>query len=419
MDTNARLINKVLLPDSNKSQKVLGMPPRFLDQTDPGQDTFLRTLAYNAPIVTMMPGQPMNNTKKMAELKDLIVAQNNNVQSNNIVTIRDVKQFINEASHEKRVFRFEQANADYLNVFNSMASRMYSRIKRGNNLLDWKDLDARAMADFGGFNFWAHGDTSITEQISSDFQEGIVESIQTQMTKMVQELNRTLGAAGGLTGTSTEGLKIVQEQGAAANSASMAWAGTQVLLPKMWNGSQMTKTYSLQFKFEQLYGDEDSLINDVYLPFLALLALALPRSTPNSVNMYQEPFLVRAYCPGYFIIDMGVITNMTIKKTSGDDTWNYRGITQMIEVTLDITDLYPVMISSPNTFLLDANDTMSYYLDALTGVTYKNLKSDGTLREMIQELSVRSAAGVGQIAQIADAYVNNTIATASSFFRYR
>jgi hypothetical protein len=37
---------------------------------------------------------------------------------------------------------------------------------------------------------------------------------------------------------------------------------------------------------------------------------------------------------------------------------------------------------------------MSYYVDALAGISYKEIKTDGTLRQLLAEISSRSISGV-------------------------
>ena len=401
------VLNQALLKDAGSGARiVLGMPPTMGEITDPNNNVFSQTMAYNAPIITFFPGQGKINNSAVGFFSDL--------SDTEVLSLSQVKQIATRS--DKRVFQFEPAYSSYISVFGSLAARLYSRVSGDAEIMSFKDLSQGMANNFGGIHVWANADTSITETISNEFTESLIQNLSGSVSKTYKELMTVLGTVGlggdNLSQQMNDG--IVQNQ----NNQTGTYQGTRLLLPKMWNGSSFLKQYSLSFKFESMYGDEDSILRDVYLPFLALIQMALPRNGENSATRYQEPFLVRAYCPGYFIVDMGVITNMSIKKTSGDDNWNYRGLTSTIECTLEITDLYPVMMSSTQNFLLDANDAMSFYIDALAGISYRDVKSDGTLRDMMQEISTRSATGIVGAKDAAVSLAFNFAANASTFFRF-
>lgn len=83
---------------------------------------------------------------------------------------------------------------------------------------------------------------------------------------------------------------------------------------------------------------------------------------------YQQPFLVRMTCPGYFNVDMGVITSLTISKGGPDNLWTVDNLPQMIEVNMSITDLYPQMIQVKDIGLLAYNLGIASFLENMAGI---------------------------------------------------
>src|SRR5699024_8983059 len=78
---------------------------------------------------------------------------------------------------------------------------------------------------------------------------------------------------------------------------------------------------------------------NIIAPFLHLLCFVLPRQIQDNPNGFYSPFIVRAIYKGFFNVDMGIISSMSV--TKGDTgLWNADGIPCSIDVNLTITDLY-------------------------------------------------------------------------------
>ena len=78
--------------------------------------------------------------------------------------------------------------------------------------------------------------------------------------------------------------------------------GMKVMYPELWNNSDYSKSMTFDFNFVSPYGDPESIFRYVYVPFLALMCLAMPRQADD--NGYVSPFFVRADLPGVISSDL-------------------------------------------------------------------------------------------------------------------
>ncbi|AST99920.1 hypothetical protein PBI_PBS1_98 [Bacillus phage PBS1] len=70
----------------------------------------------------------------------------------------------------------------------------------------------------------------------------------------------------------------------------------------------------------------------------------------------------------YFDIDMGVVTSLTITKGGADSLWTVDGHPQMIEVNMNVVDLYPQMIQIKDIGLLAYNLGIASFLENMAGI---------------------------------------------------
>jgi hypothetical protein len=54
------------------------MPPTLTEQADPGSNVFASTMAYNAPVITFMPGEARINKGAQNFYKDVLQADKAN-----------------------------------------------------------------------------------------------------------------------------------------------------------------------------------------------------------------------------------------------------------------------------------------------------------------------------------------------------
>ena len=139
--------------------------------------------------------------------------------------------------------------------------------------------------------------------------------------------------------------------GALANNGIQALiSGGKIIFPKIWSGSEYTRSYSLNIKLRSPDHDPLSIYLNILKPYCKLLCLTLPRvlntdTDTYDVNVYNNPFLVKAYCKGMFNIDMGMITSLSVSK-GAESQWNDDGLPTQIDITLQIDDLYSVLAMS-------------------------------------------------------------------------
>lgn len=88
---------------------------------------------------------------------------------------------------------------------------------------------------------------------------------------------------------------------------------------------------------------------------------------------YVEPFLVRVNAPGWFNVNCGVITSMTINKGGSDGLWTADNLPRLMEVTVEIQDLYPMMKQLSKGRMTKYNKGLCSYLENLSGVRAEDL----------------------------------------------
>src|SRR5699024_3077837 len=98
-----------------------------------------------------------------------------------------------------------------------------------------------------------------------------------------------------------------------------------------------SRSYDVSIKLRSPDMDNFSIYCNVIVPFIHLLCLTLPRQISGNPNGFYSPFIVRALYKGFFNVDMGIISSMSV--TKGDTgLWNADGIPCSIDVNLTITD---------------------------------------------------------------------------------
>ena len=118
----------------------------------------------------------------------------------------------------------------------------------------------------------------------------------------------------------------------------------RMALPEVWRDSKFSRSYSLTFKFYAPYGDARTIFENLYVPTLALMAMAVPRQI--SKQAYMSPFIIRAYAPGLFACDFGMIDSISISKGEDKNQKSVHGIPRTINVTINIKDLMPTFMMS-------------------------------------------------------------------------
>ena len=146
--------------------------------------------------------------------------------------------------------------------------------------------------------------------------------------------------------------------------------GLKVVYPELWSESGYSKNVNFNLSFVSPYGDPLSIFKYVYVPFCALLCLALPRQAAE--NGFVSPFFVRADIPGMFTTDLGLISDITWTKGGGNNLWTKDGLPRAIDCTISLVDLYPYLAMTKRMSFLSANPSYTVFLDNMAGMCALN-----------------------------------------------
>lgn len=157
--------------------------------------------------------------------------------------------------------------------------------------------------------------------MADDIKQGLAASIGSIADS---KLTKTGGIIDRIIGSSTE---ILQ--------------GSNMIFPEIWSDSGYGKSYSVNMTLQSPYGDKESIYLNILVPMMHIIAMALPRQT--SANSFTTPFLVRAFRPGWFVCDMGIITSLSIEKGE----WTVDGLPSEVKISFNIKDLYDNLMITP------------------------------------------------------------------------
>ena len=146
--------------------------------------------------------------------------------------------------------------------------------------------------------------------------------------------------------------------------------GQNIIFPEIYQSSDFRKQYSVAIDLRTPYGTILGYYLNIVVPLCHLLCLALPRQ--ETANSYGSPFLVRAYYPGVFTCNLGIVESLTIDKGATGDGWSVDGFPTHVKVTLNIIDLYSDLTISRanegNVALFLANSSLIEYMATTCGL---------------------------------------------------
>lgn len=270
------------------------------------------------------------------------------------------------------------------------------------NQLIYYNWDKNKSSDFNylfGLNnsiaFYIDSDDEISERFSNTTGETSLASTVDGLSDKAKELNYLLGAGAGveLEMLSEDGLEPMMEDvnkiferysnpnniiGRLTETGATALTGGSLIFPEIWRDSEYTKTYDVRLKLASPDGDNLSIFLNIFVPMYHLLALTLPRQ--KTVNGYASPFLVKGFYKGFFNIDMGIITDLSITKGS-EGGWNINGLPTEMEIQFTIKDLYQVLGMSKgiNPVEMLRNTQYMDFMANMSGVNIMKMDLDRTL----------------------------------------
>lgn len=121
------------------------------------------------------------------------------------------------------------------------------------------------------------------------------------------------------------------------NGIGNTMTGAKMTFPELWQDSQFSRDFSITVKFSSPDNDPLSVYLNIIVPLIHTICLAAPKYTGPTT--YTAPFLVRAFYQGFFNINMGIITDLSINK-GNEGAWTYDNIPTTVELRITIKDLF-------------------------------------------------------------------------------
>lgn len=217
-----------------------------------------------------------------------------------------------------------------------------------------KSVVDNLLSDENFVRFYVDASVGFQESVSNTTSQSIVNSYIDSMESIGKELAFVSGASGididkvindSASTIDAAANKILSGDGAISNfmkrltgTGKQVLAGANFISPDIWSGASYSKSYSFAITLSTPYGNIESWYLNICVPLIHLLALSLPRQ--NTANTYNAPFLVRAYSPGWFSCDLGVIESLTIDKAPSGDAWGQNSLPLEVKIGVNIRELY-------------------------------------------------------------------------------
>ena len=407
---------------------VFGLPYQFLPNTDLRLDgdtktenigyEYAKKIIERIPLLFISPGKASFMTRYSKENKrNLLEYLINNSTGNTVGSLDDI------LNGDGKYYTFEYDRARYYQYVNPMCRIAARFLEIDDITIDGTKLDRmnwevftqhgiKNIGDFGDFGaipFYVDTDTSVSESFGNSTTQSMLSSTVNSISDMGRELNFLLGYGASATGLSIlennadirSNVENVQEtinkllgtgnflSNLASHLTTVA-SGGKLIFPEIWSDSNFSRSYNCEFKFVSPDPSKLSVYLNVLVPLFHLIGLVAPQSIDSNPNSYANPFLVRAIYKGFFNIDMGIITDMSVTK-GAECQWTPEGIPTSITVSISIKDLYSAM--------------------SITGTTNDNFKYD-TLNNTALKDYIANLCGINiyrpEIARIIDMwFVNN------------
>jgi hypothetical protein len=409
---------------NNAYSNIINLPYSFNNNADPSDRVFINTILKDLFIVNIAPGRPSfnilatdskyeQNKKSFEDYKTQFKQEPTNASG--------IADFIGKnvgSLPDFRYYTFQYDWGTYYQYLQTMCSYTWTRMRleRGPFAFHVADaLNAYGNAENGMLNLhsvfgWAgisfaadYKGSSVTESASNNFQDSAVASAVKSFSQISKEIQFLLGVDKNDTANklrnASEGKAASKEDTGLIGATTSTLEGlggmldgifgymgegpietivngTQFMFPEVWSDSTFTKDYTLSFRFHAPYGDPYVVFHTVLFPYFALLTLTLPQQ--RGPSNYLAPFLIRLEAPGWFRINCGVITSLTITKGGQDNLWTSNGLPMQIDVNVTVKDLYPAMMISQSYGELAVNTGLMDTLDTIAGlrVSSFNLKEN-------------------------------------------
>lgn len=369
---------------------IHGMPYQYMpicdtringDQSDTGAfgRKYAEKIVARMPLLLITPGDPQFLSKFSKNTKKSLMEQIINFGA------KDTKQSELEdlLTREGKYYSLKFNFVEYYNYVNPMCRAAARFLGIHNVELDGTKLDnynwysntnpdlnkALFSPSFnkGAVPFYIHSDNQINESFSNSTTESQLATKTNSMSDLGREINFIMGNVGTSAGMKFDKMMEVSKELSGnienlsesvdsllgtgnifsniANSIKTVTSGGKLIFPEIWSDSDFSRSYSVKIKLTTPDNDKLSWYLNICVPLMHLIGLAVPRQT--NVNGLISPFLIRAMYKGLFNVDMGIITRMDVSKGE-EGAWTKEGLPTVVEVDLDIKDLYSAMTITSN-----------------------------------------------------------------------
>jgi hypothetical protein len=235
--------------------------------------------------------------------------------------------------------------------------------------------------------FYVDASASYSESASNS----TTQSMLTSFTDSLSSVGKELAFISGATGVAIDNLamstsdsvenaisSIAKGDSAMANllrrltgTSNQLISGGNFIAPDIWSDSDYSKSYSFSIILSTPYGNPLSWYLNIWVPLAHLLAMALP--IQMGANAFTSPSLIKAFSPGWFSCDLGIIDSISIEKGS-NNSWATNGLPNEISVSLSVRDLYSSLALPEDYSVTEffANDNLINFLMVTCGVDISN-----------------------------------------------
>lgn len=175
--------------------------------------------------------------------------------------------------------------------------------------------------------------------------------------------------------------------GKMTSAATNVVKGDIMIFPEIYQNSKYTKNYNIVIDLRTPYGTKLGYYLNILVPLFHLMCLAMPKQ--STANTYAAPFLIKAYYPGVFSCNMGIVSSIQIDKNPSGDAWSVDGFPNEVKVTLNIIDLYSDLSLTPagDAALFVANSSLIEYICTNCGLNFVNPDQMSRANQVINVLA--------------------------------
>lgn len=393
--SNENILN-VIKSDLNG---LYGVPYQFMDTVDPRIEgtnlgaKYAEKIISNIPLLFLIPCKQIFMPGFSDSTKNMILES---------LTNGTTPVGLDDQTGRYYAVQYDTATYfDYVNTMLTMLCRYMgvgdTEIKLGTRTgplkaVDWQNVRNSSFNEYLNAKqavvFYVDGVTSMSDSFSNSTTESSLASTINGYSEQANEIRFLLGdtaltqlatSMGDVTESITSGLSgnLSNFTGGmlsdlASKGVSTIVSGGKIVFPKIWSDSSFDRSYSFDIKLRSPDHDNLSIFLNIFVPFIHILAMTLPKANENNDNAFQSPFLVKAYYKGLFNIDMGIITGLSVTR-GAECQWNEDGLPTQMDISIDITDLYSNMFMTKESFpslpfSIVNNTAMMDYLCNLAGL---------------------------------------------------